>query len=109
MKEERPWPEGGLAGAASTGVAPLKGLQRSVVALAPRQTVLDARTQLAEEAVPQAVDEAVHLDAIPSVPRTPQDRGAAHVGHLLDHVQLRKPCAAVFVTRRGVEPSRVLV
>jgi hypothetical protein len=90
-------------------VAALQGLQRSVVALAPRVTVLGAQTQLAEQAVPQAVNEAMHLDAMPSVPRTPQDGGATHVSYLLDHVQLCKPRGAVFIICRGVEPGRVLV
>lgn len=48
------------------------------------------------------------LDALPAVPGAPQDRRAADVGDLFDHVQLHEPGAA-HLSVRGIEPGRVLV
>ena len=59
------------------------------VALVPRLPAADADADAAQQPVGQAVDEAVHLDALAAVPGAPQDGRPADVGHLLDRRSAR--------------------
>src|SRR6187455_2524975 len=57
--------------------------------------------EVPQEAVVEAVDDAVHREVVPASPRILDDRRLTDVGHLLDHVELAEAHGPLVVGERG--------
>jgi hypothetical protein len=63
---------------------------------------VDGAHQLLDEAVLQAVDDAVHVEGLAVGPGALHHRAGAHLEHLLLHVELAQPAEGRGVGGRGV-------
>src|SRR5690606_34718841 len=83
---------GGAAGGGTGGASAVLAVdpdprQRRTVLVGQRLRAVHVQAEVVHAAVAQGVYPAVHVHLLPARPGVAHDRGLAHVGHLLEHVQ----------------------